>query len=77
MDRHLIAFASGMIGGAIPNKKSNIHPLLMGALLGLLLTKVLAGDWDIGYQWSLSDLAFFTVTAAEGALGAAILRAAS
>ena len=77
MKSHLIAVASGVLGGAVPNNKSNIHPLLMGAILAVFLTKVLVGDWDAGYQWSVYDIGFLVVTAIEGALGAAMLRAAS
>lgn len=42
--RHLLALAAGVLGGFVPNQKSNIHPLLMGALLAIFLTKILFGD---------------------------------
>jgi hypothetical protein len=77
MDRHLIALASGVIGGAIPNTKSNIHPYLMGAILAILAVKVFVGDFDRGYKWTLSDVAFVVLFGLEGALGAAALRSAS
>ena len=73
-NRHIVAIIAGMVGGIIPNDKSNIHPLLMGAIIALLSTKVLVGDYDKGYQWTLSDILFFAITASEGALGAATLR---
>ena len=68
-NRHVIAFLAGVIGGLIPNDKSNIHPLLMGAILAILATKVLVGDYDRGYQWTCSDIVFVAITASEGALG--------
>ncbi len=68
--RHLLAIAAGVLGGFLPNQTSNIHPLLMGALLGLFFVKVLFGDWDFGYQWTPSDIGFVLVTALEGATGA-------
>ena len=71
-NRHVIAFLAGVIGGLIPTDKSNIHPLLMGAILAILATKVLVGDYDRGYQWTFSDIVFVAITASEGALGAFI-----
>lgn len=68
----MVAFLAGAIGGLIPNDKSNIHPLLMGAIFAWLATKILVGDYDRGYQWTVSDLGFLTVTALEGSLGAAV-----
>jgi hypothetical protein len=70
MERHLLALGMGLIGGLIPNTKSNIHPFLMGAILALLTTKVVFGDYDTGYQWSLSDIVFLIVVGGEGVLGA-------
>jgi hypothetical protein len=69
-NRHIVAFLSGAIGGVIPNNKSNIHPLLMGAIISFLATKVLIGDYDRGYKWSSSDIVFAIITIAEGVLGA-------
>lgn len=73
LNRHLVALIAGMIGGVIPNDKSNIHPLLMGAILAILATKVLVGDYDKGYQWTVSDILFVAITSAEGVLGAFIV----
>lgn len=70
MERHILAVTAGFLGGLIPNKKSNIHPLLMGFLLAILLTKILFGDYDTGYQWSFSDILFVAVVGGEGVLGA-------
>lgn len=74
MNRHVLAVASGIVGGSIPNTKSNINPILMGALIAGLVVKVLVGDYDKGFQWSLSDIVFWTVTMLEGALGAYFVR---
>jgi len=68
--RDLFAFFCGCIAGITPNEKSNIHPLLLGVLFALLFTKIVFGDDDAGYQWSLSDLYFFLIVGGEGALGA-------
>lgn len=68
--RHLLALASGVIGGAIPNQKSNIHPFLLGALLALLIVKLIYGDYDSGFQFSMADLIFVVMIGLEGAVGA-------
>ena len=70
LQRHLLAIGAGFIGGVIPNQKSNIHPLLMGFILAILLTKINFGDYDKGYRWSFSDLVFLAVVGGEGVLGA-------
>ena len=71
-NRHLVAIASGILGGVLPNKRSNIHPLFMGCLLSLLFSKILFGDYDKGYNFTISDVLFFVVVGAEGVLGAYI-----
>lgn len=68
--RHLLALASGVIGGAIPNQKSNIHPFLLGAVFALLIVKLVYGDYDRGFQFSMADLVFVFVIGLEGVLGA-------
>lgn len=68
--RYLVALGTGLVAGAVPNKKSNIHPLLLGVLLAVLIVKVLFGDFDIGYQWTLSDLWFAGSVGVVGAFGA-------
>jgi hypothetical protein len=73
INRHIIALISGIIGGLIPNNKSNIHPLVMGAILAVLAVKVLVGDYDKGYQWSWKDIVFAITTILEGALGAKLV----
>jgi len=71
-NRHLLALAAGIIGGLIPNKHSNVHPMLMGFVLAILLTKVLYGDYDKGFQFTFSDILFLIVVGGEGILGAYI-----
>lgn len=68
--RHLLAFASGVLGGFIPNNFSNIPPILMGAALALFYVKVLLGDLDYGLNFTVKDVLFVLVFASEGALGA-------
>lgn len=75
MIRITTAFLLGIVAAFVPNKKSNIHPVLLGAIFGFLFTKILLGDYDSGYTWTLSDLAFFFNTAAAGAVGAAMVTA--
>lgn len=73
--RHILAVASGILGGAIPNQKSNLHPFLLGALFALLIVKLVYGDYDVGFQFSLADIMFVIVIGLEGVLGAFLLQA--
>lgn len=70
--RHAFAIGCGVVGGIMPNKKSNIHPLLLGAIFSILFVKIVFGDLDTGYQWSRWDIVFLGVTGLEGMLGAAL-----
>ncbi len=72
--RYLVALGAGLVSGAVPNTHSNIHPLLLGILVAILLVKILFGDFDVGYQWTFSDLWFGLSIGATGALGAWILQ---
>ncbi len=74
MNRHGIAVGFGFLGGLIPNDKSNIHPYIMGIIFAVLAVKVLVGDYDSGYQWTISDIYFVILTGFEGILGAASAR---
>ena len=67
---HLFSLLCGFVAGFVPNNKSNIHPLLLGAIFALLGTKIVYGDYDRGYQWSARDLAFLGIVGGEGVLGA-------
>ena len=60
LQESIITFIFGYLGASIPNSKSNIHPLLLAALFGSLATKVIFGDWDVGYQYSFSDILFWS-----------------
>lgn len=68
--RHLFAVSIGVIAGFLPSAKSNIHPLFLGAVFAILFTKLLFGDYDSGFQISLSDSLFFIICSLEGLLGA-------
>ena len=70
MIRILTAFLLGIGAAFVPNKKSNIHPVLLGAIFGFLFTKILFGDYDKGYAWTFSDFAFLLHTTLAGAGGA-------
>lgn len=72
-NRHILAIASGILGGALPNVKSNAHPFLVGAILAAFTVKMIYGDYDSGYQWSFSDIIFWIITLFEGVLGAYII----
>ena len=71
--RHILSLACGVLGGALPNKNSNMHPLLTGAILAGLIVKIIYGDYDTGYQWTFSDLIFWVMTLTEGVLGALLI----
>jgi hypothetical protein len=73
INRHIVAIVSGIVGGFIPNDKSNIHPSIMGAILAVLAVKVLIGDYDQGYQWTWKDIVFGITTITEGALCARLV----
>jgi hypothetical protein len=68
--RQLLALGAGLVGGFVPNTRSNIHPLVLGAILAVLLVKILFGDYDSGYQWTVSDIGFVVLIGGLGALGA-------
>jgi hypothetical protein len=59
----------GYIGALIPNNNSNIHPLLMSVIIGSLFSKCIYGDFDVGYQWTISDIYFWIFTILESLLG--------
>jgi len=59
----------GYIGALIPNNNSNIHPLIMSVIIGSLFSKCIYGDFDVGYQWTISDIYFWIFTILESLLG--------
>jgi hypothetical protein len=73
IERNVFAIVCGAVAYMIPNNKSNIHPVLMGIILSILSTKVVYGDYDKGYQWSINDIYFGIVVGGFGALGAYIV----
>ena len=46
LKRHIVAIACGIIGGSLPNDKSNIHPFITCGILSGLIVKLLFGDYD-------------------------------
>lgn len=70
--QYIFPFVCGLVAGLVPNRKSNIHPVLLGVIFGILFTKIVFGDYDRGYQWTLLDPVFAVVTGSLGALGAYI-----
>jgi uncharacterized membrane protein YeaQ/YmgE (transglycosylase-associated protein family) len=62
----------GYIGALIPNTKSNIHPLLMAVIIGSLLSKSIYGDFDEGYQYTISDIYYWIITIIESLIGGVI-----
>ena len=77
LGRHILAISLGFIGGLIPNNKSNINPLLLGVIFSILFSKILVGDYDIGYKWTYSDIIFILIIGTEGFIGAWISQFAS
>lgn len=71
--RHLLAIASGIIGGSIPNNFSNINHILLGSIFAILFVKIIYGDYDNGYKWTKFDIIFWFITLLEGAFGAYII----
>lgn len=68
--RHILAIACGIFGGSLPNKYSNIHPIIIGSIIAGLCVKMIYGDYDEGYKWTIADFLFWIITLIEGALGA-------
>ncbi len=71
--RHILAIAAGIVGATLPNTYSNANPYIIGAIVSAFLVKMIYGDYDQGYDWTLSDLVFWIVTLLEGVIGAAII----
>jgi uncharacterized membrane protein YeaQ/YmgE (transglycosylase-associated protein family) len=64
-----VTIIGGYIGALLPNKLSNIPRLLMAVIIGSLASKVIYGDFDVGYQWSQSDIYYWFVTVIEAFIG--------
>ena len=65
----IITVIGGFLGALIPNKLSNIPHLLMSIIIGSLLSKTIYGDFDVGYQWSYSDIYYWFITITESIIG--------
>lgn len=59
----------GYLGAIVPNNKSNIPHLLLSVIFGGLSSKIIFGDWDIGYKWTISDIFYWFFTIIESLLG--------
>jgi hypothetical protein len=42
----------------------------MGFILSILATKVIYGDYDKGYQWTINDIYFVIIVGGLGSFGA-------
>lgn len=65
----IVTIIAGYIGALIPNKLSNIPHLLMSVTIGSLVSKVVFGDFDVGYQWTQSDIYYWFITITESLIG--------
>ncbi len=65
----IVTIIAGYIGALIPNKLSNIPHLLMSVIIGSLVSKVVFGDFDVGYQWTQSDIYYWFITITEALIG--------
>ena len=68
----IVTILFGIIGAIIQSPKSNIHPLLGAVLLGSFMSKSLYGDWDRGYNWTISDIFYWIATIVEALIGGLI-----
>ena len=59
----------GYLATLIPNKKSNIHPLVASAIFGLLFAKIVFGDWDRGFQFTYLDIFYSMAVIFSAILG--------
>ena len=39
--------------------KSNFNSKIMVPIISSLIIKYILGDWDVGYQWSVSDIYYW------------------
>ena len=66
------SFMVGYLATLIPNKKSNIHPLVASAIFGLLFAKIVFGDWDSGFQFTYLDIVYGIMVIFSAVLGGLI-----
>jgi hypothetical protein len=43
--------------------------LVAGGLAGSITRKLVFGDWDYGFQWSVKDIWFWSISFLQGAFG--------
>ncbi len=60
---------------ALIKNKSNFSSLLMIPLIVALLTKYVMGDWDRGYNWTTSDIFYWSSILAISALTVSVINA--
>jgi hypothetical protein len=65
----LSTVGGGYIGALIPNKVSNIPHLVLAVIFGSLVSKIIYGDFDLGYQWTKSDVYYWVITIIESLVG--------
>jgi hypothetical protein len=72
IEQIIFTICIGYISASIPNTKSNIHPLLLASILGILARKIIYGDFDEGHRWSIYDIYFAISTIFLSLVGAGI-----
>ena len=65
----IITIIFGYLGALLPNKNSNIPRIFSAICLGSFMSKVLYGDWDKGYKWTISDIFYWIITILETIIG--------
>ena len=65
----IVTIMAGYLAALIPNKMSNIPPLLSSILVGGFVSKSIYGDWDFGYKWTMSDILYWFFTLIESLFG--------
>lgn len=65
----IVTIIAGFIGALIPNKLSNIPHLWMSIIIGGLTSKIIYGDFDVGYQWTRTDIYYWIITIFESLIG--------
>ncbi len=72
IEQFISTMIGGYIGGLLPNDKSNSPRLLTAIILGSLVSKIIYGDFDDGYKWTISDIWFWIITIFFSLVGGAI-----
>lgn len=69
IEQTIFTIVIGFLAGLVPNDKSNIHPLLLAGIVGSFIRKIIYGDFDNGYKWSIDDLYFWLLSIFLGVFG--------